>query len=195
MNKLFKLVALALGFGSSTTILQAQGFPCCVTYQTCVVTTYRPEWREDKVACVVDKWTSRVVVDRMNVKVLVPHWVDEKRVVVSCYYEPKLVESAVVRCCWVPVWYFDPCTCCPYVCWRPQTYVQRVASTIYVAKSVQTVVPVKECRMVLEDRPVETRRVVWENHPQRVISVRRTCVMVPQSMTVTVPVYVPCCFW
>ncbi len=196
MKRLLMAAMAIWGLGAAPSWLNAQTCcyaPPCVTYQPCVVTCYRPDWREEKVPVQVDNWTSREVVQKVKVQVMVPHWTDESKVVVSCRYEPKIVQSDIVRCCYVPMCTIDPCTCCPTTCWVPQTYVQRVACTVYEAKQFQTVVPVKVCRMVAEERVVETRHCVWENNPVQVMAVRRYCVMVPQPTTVMVPVYTPCC--
>ena len=195
MKKLIVTFILAVLGGGLASPAQAW-YPGCpaytVSYQPCVVTTYRPEWREEKVNVTVDHWTSRIVVDKVNVKSWVPRWEDEKQVHVSYRYDPKVVQQDVVRCNWIAVCFLDPCTGCPYTTWQPKTYVERINVTVHEAVPVQTVVPVKVCRWALQDQVVDCQRVVWDNNPQQVVSVRRYCVMVPHQTTVAVPVCTPC---
>lgn len=184
------LTLLLLGLVAAAPEVQAG---CCVVYQTCVVTCYRQEVREEPICYTVDHWVCRNVIDKVPCKVMVPHWVDEPREQICYRHVPRVIQRQVVRCCMVPVCCVDPCTGCPYVCMQPQTYVECVPCTIMECVPERQVVNVKVCRMVPQDSWTERCRQVWENHPRQVQSCRRYCVTVPYQTTVCVPVLVPCC--
>jgi hypothetical protein len=168
---------------------------CCVSYQTCVVTTYRPEWREEKVPIVVQKVNYRQEVVKVKVIVGVPQEFAQK--VTSCYYVPvpKVVVQDVWDCTWVPVTLCDPCTGCPYVSCCPQWVTRKVAYTVcdYQLRSREDVV--KVVCMVPQERIVDQARLVPVVTQEQAVTVRRYCVMVPCQTTVTIPVVSFCCPW
>lgn len=169
----------------------------CVSYRVCyetrVVTCYKPQWNEEKVEVVVNRLQCKEVVEKTPIKVMVAKWVDGQQTVTRCHYEPVTLVKEVVSCRYTPVCVIDPCTGCPYTVLAAQPCVEKVACTVYQAKLVQEVVPVKVCQWVPEERVVETRRMEWFSVPEKQIVVRRFCTMVPYQTTVQVPVCVPCC--
>src|SRR6266700_3375119 len=92
----------------------AQAFdPCCpipymVAYEMRPVICYRPEWREEKVPCVVQRVSYRRDVVQVPCSTWVPQWSDQQ--VRTSYYVPvpKIVEREVPRCVMAPVMMFDP---------------------------------------------------------------------------------------
>ena len=166
---------------------------CCVTYQYQTVTSYRPEWRAEKVPCVVQRVSYRQEITKVPVTVYVPTMFDEK--VRTSFYVPipTIVERPVTTCVMVPMVTVDPCTGCCFATWCPQTVTQMVKYTTcdYQLRTREDMV--KVCKMVPEARvvdqvswsPVVTQEQSW--------TVRYTCVMVPCQTTVCVPVYTWCC--
>lgn len=188
----FALVAAAL------TQSQAQAFcfpvcppPCCLTYTWQPVTSYRPEWREEKVPIVVQRCSYRKEVTPVKVQVWVPRWVDEQ--VRTSYYVPvpREVVREVPRCVWVAVTTFDPCTCCSYVSYCPQWVTDKVRCVEYDVRREERVDNVKVCRWATQDTVVEQVRWVPELTQENSWTVRRYCVWVPYQTMVCVPVY--CC--
>lgn len=177
---------------------RAQAFePCCpvpyvVGYEMRPVTCYRPEWREEKVPCVIQKVNYRKDVKQVPCTTWVPHWSDE--MVRTSYYVPvpKIVEREVAYCVMVPVAMFDPCTGCCFVQCCPTWVAQRVQCTEYGFRREERNDVVKVCKMVEQNTLIE--QVCWipEVTEERSWTVRRFCVMAPYQAQVCVPVYVPC---
>jgi hypothetical protein len=183
--------ASAFGFGSS---FRAQWYPYYPPELTSLPQTYTcfmPEWREERVEVVVQRWQCKEVVDKVKVQIMVPRWEDQKQM--QTYYTPvtREVEHDVVRCRWVPMGIVAPGTCWPSVCWQPETYVERVKTHVCEYRPEQRAVTVKACRWVPEDRVVEQRRLEWFSTPERISTVRHHCVLVPYTTQVCVPVLLP----
>jgi hypothetical protein len=179
-------------------ISRAQVFdPCCpipfvVAYEMRTVTCYRPEWREEKVPCVVQRVSYRRDVVQVPCSTWVPQWSDQQ--VRTSYYVPvpKVVERAVPRCVMVPVTMCDPCTGCCFVQYCPQWIVQRVQCTEYDYRVAERTDVVKVCKMVEQRTVVE--QVCWTPvvTAEQSWTTRCYCVMVPYQSQVCVPVWVPC---
>jgi hypothetical protein len=165
---------------------------CCVTYQYQTVTSYRQEWRAEKVPCVVQKVSYRQETTYVPVTVYVPKMFDEK--VRTSYYvaTPKIVERPVTTCVLVPMVSVDPCTGCCYVTCCPQWVTHAEKCTVYDYQLQTRDDVVKVCRRVPEQRVVE--QVCWipQMTQEQSWTVRYTCVMVPCQTTVCVPVYTWC---
>jgi hypothetical protein len=163
----------------------------CVAYEMRPVICYRPEWREEKVPCVVERVNWRSEVTRVNVNVPVLREFDER--VRTSYYVPvpREVEREVPRCVMVPVMMFDPCTCCCFVTYHPQWVMERVRCVEYDYRREERDVNVRVCRWVLEPRVVDQVRWIPEVTREQSWTVHRYCVMVPYQTTVCVPVFMP----
>ena len=176
----------------------AQAFdPCCpvpyvVAYEMRPVLCYRPEWREEKVPCVIQKVNYRREVKQVPCTTWIPQMFDEK--VRTSYYVPvpRVVEREVQRCVMVPVTMFDPCTGCCFVQYCPQWVTQRVHCTEYDFRKEERNDVVKVCKMVRQDTLVEQVCYVPEVTQENSWTVRCHCVMVPYQTMVCVPVLVPC---
>ncbi len=162
---------------------------CWVTYQYQTVMSYRPEWRAEKVPCVVQKVSYRQETTKVPVTVYVPKMFDEK--VRTSFYvpTPKIVERPVTTCVMVPMVSVDPCWGCSYVTCCPQWVTQTVKCTVYDYKLQTRDDVVKVCRMVPEQRMVDQVRWIPQVTQEQSWTVRYTCVMVPCQTTVCVPVY------
>jgi hypothetical protein len=155
------------------------------------VICYRPEWREEKVPCVVQRVSYRKEVTPVKTQVWTLREFEER--VRTSYYVPvpREVEREVQRCVWVPVMMFDPCTCCCFVTYQPQMVVQRIRVVECDYRKEERDVNVRVCRWVQEPRVIE--QVCWipQVTQEQVWTVRRYCVMVPYQTFVCVPVYCP----
>jgi hypothetical protein len=157
------------------------------------VTCYRPEWKEEKVKCVVNKMYCRAVEETVKCTVMVPKWVDVKETCVYLVPVPKTVDRVVVSCRMVPETTTDPCTGCTYTCYKPQEFKETVKCTVWDCKRESREVVRKVCTYEAQTRDVKQRRIIPECRQETVDSVRRYCVMVPHQVTVKVPVCTPCC--
>jgi hypothetical protein len=172
---------------------------CCPPVQTCVkyeertVTCYKPEWKEEKVKCVVRKVYCRVEEVPVKCTVMVPKWETVKE---TCRYlvpVPRTVEREVVRCRYVAETRTDECTGCTYTCYKPETFTEKVKCTVWDCKEETKDVMRKVCRWEPEVREFKQRRVIPESREETVEMVRRYCVMRPYETKVKVAVCVPCC--
>ncbi len=196
---------LAVAFTLMLTDRAAAGFlcrhcppPCCepcpppvactTTFVDKVVTCYKPVWKEEQVECLVNKVVCKEVVEKVKCMVLVPRWLEEKRVCTFLVSEPVEVVHEVVRCRLVPIKVDDPC--CVTTC-KMETYVEKVKCVVPQCKAVQKEVVCKVCRLEAHEQIVDRKRLVMECVPTKVLQVRRYCVMVPYQTTVRVPVCVP----
>jgi hypothetical protein len=183
--------APALAFGRSRDCTP----PCPTTlvWEERVVTCYKPEWREEKVKCVVNRVHYKAVDVPMQCTIMVAKWDNVKEHRTFYTPVPKTVEEEVVRCKMVPVQSTDPCTGCTVTCYRPETYTEKVKCTVMTCKVETREVTVKRCRWEPQVKQFTQRRYIPECRPETVSTVRRYCVMVPYQTTVKVPVRVPCC--
>ncbi|HZZ82484.1 MAG TPA: hypothetical protein VFE62_28555 [Gemmataceae bacterium] len=159
----------------------------CITYEWRPVVCYRPEWREEKVPCVVQRVSYRQVVTPVNTKVCVPqeYQASVRRV---CYTPvPRQVERDVPALTMVPMLAWDPCSCCCVVRWCPQITSTRVRCVEYDYVPQERVDNVRCWRWVLEDRVVNQVSCVPVVTQEQVTTVRRYCVMVPYQTYVCVP--------
>jgi hypothetical protein len=167
--------------------------PCCVAYETRVVTCYRTEWHQEKVPIVIQKVNYRPETIKVKVTVYVPAMFDQK--VQTCYYipVPKVVVQDVVSCVWVPFSLCDPCTGCCYTSCCPQWVTRKVQYTVcdYLPQVREDVV--KVCKMVPQEQIVDQTRLIPVVTQEQGWTVRYSCTAVPYQTTVNVPVYVPCC--
>jgi len=169
--------------------------PPTVTYVDKVVTCYRPQWKEEKVKCVVNKMYCRVEEETVKRTVMVPKWIDVKQTCTYLVPVPKTVEREVVCCRMVPVQMTDPCTGCAYTCYKPQEFKEKVKCTVWECKSESRDVICKVCKYEPQTREYKQKRIIPECRQETVDCVRRYCVMVPQQVTVRVAVCTPapCC--
>jgi hypothetical protein len=158
------------------------------------VVCHRPEWREEKVPCVVRTVHWRREVTPVKTQVMVPKLVDQ--VVRTAYYTPvpREVEREVTRCVLVPVVITDPCTGCSFTTCCPQWIRERVRCVEYDVRKDERDVNVKVCKWFPEDRVFDQVRFIPEVRETQSWTVRRYCVMVPHQTTVCVPVYRWCCW-
>jgi hypothetical protein len=166
--------------------------PPKITYVEKVVTCLRPEWKEERVKCVVNKMYCRVQENTVKCTVMVPKWVEVTDKCVYMVPVPKTVEREVVRCRMVPVQMTDECGCA-YTCYKPEEYREKVACTVWECKREVRDVVRRVCTFQPQVRDVVQRRLIPECRPETVEYVRRYCVMVPHQVTVRVPVCTPCC--
>lgn len=160
---------------------------CCLTYEMQKVVCYRPDWREEKVPCVVQQVNYRCEVTPVKVQVMVPRMFDQQ-VRTACYVPtPREVERDVPRCIMTPCVVIDPVTCCPVVTYTPQWFTQKVRCVEYEYRLVEGVQNVQVCRYVPEDRVVQQVRYIPEVSQVQTWTVRRYCVMVPYETMVCVP--------
>jgi hypothetical protein len=195
MKKFLLLAASVLLFGASASPVQAF-FYCgplfcapCVYYQTCVVASYRPEWRAEYVPITVPTVSYRPVYSDVKVQVMVPRWYDAKQAVCSYVPVPREVEQLVTTCNWVPASWTDPCTGCSWTYYQPQPVVNKVKCTVWDWQAVWSEVAVKRCQMVPEERTQRVCNWVPEYGQRQSWTVRWNCVMVPCQTTVCVPYY------
>lgn len=66
-------------------------YPPEQVYLNQTYTSYRPEWREDKVEVVVQRWQCKEVMEKVKVQVMVPRW-NESHTVLSWKAEDQVVE-------------------------------------------------------------------------------------------------------
>ncbi len=162
---------------------------CATAFVDKVVTCYKPVWKEEQVECIVNKLVCREVVEKVKCTVLVPRWLEEKRLCTFYVSEPVEVLQDIVRCRLVPAKVADPC--CGYSCYQAETYVEKVKCVIHQCKPVQKEVSCKVCRLESQEQVVDCKRLVTECVPTKVLQVRRYCVLVPYQTTVRVPVCLP----
>ncbi len=165
--------------------------PMCVTYVDKVVTCYKPEWRTQDVACVVNQMVPREVITKHTCTVMVPVMTVQKRVCTVNTLVPRVVEREVTCCRMVAVPVTDPCTGCVTMCCKPQTFVQKVSCTVHDCVPVQKEYTVNVCSYTPQVREYERRCVVYDCKPTTVVQKRSYCVMVPYQTVVKVAVCVP----
>ena len=165
--------------------------PICQAFETRVVVCYRPEWRAEKVPCVVQKVSYRAETTNVRVTVMAPKMFEER--VRTCYYvpTPKVVERPVATCIPVPMVWTDPCTGCCWVSYCPQWVTTSVKCTVYDYRMQTRDETVRVCRLVPEERIVPQTRWIPQVTQEQSWTVRQYCVMVPYQTTVCVPV---CCW-
>jgi hypothetical protein len=99
----------------------------------------------------------------------------------------------VVCCRMVPVCVTDPCTGCTQTVCKPETYVQKVHTTVtdFVPEPRKVMAEVCTYKKVVET--IQCRRLVCTVVPEPVTHTVCYTELVPYPVTVKVPVCVPCC--
>ena len=162
---------------------------CCISYEMRPVICYRPEWRDERVPCVVQRVSYRREVSQVQVQ----RWVAEpvERQVRLSYFVPvpREVERDVWRCVTIPIATIDPWTCCPCWTYATQWVRQPVRCIEYDFRREERDEVIRTCRWVQQPVMVEQVRWIPEYSQEQIWTVRRTCVMVPYQTMVCVPVY------
>lgn len=178
--------------------------PACaptVQYVEKTITVCRPVWQERDVPCTVNRVVSRVEVVPVRSVVMVPEFKTETRTIFVSRPVCKPVERVVYSVHYMPCQ--TACAsgcasgcgtgCHSDVCDRrvPVVTSHKVTSMVteWAAEARQVTVPV--CTFRAEERVTQTQRVVCQVVPETVVRKERYCVMVPQQVTVRVPVCVP----
>jgi len=189
MNSALGLCAALLLTGPTGMTMATPCPPPCVGYEMRTVICYRPEWRDEKVPCLVQKVSYRQEVTPVKTSV----WVCkpfEQRVRTACYVPvPKIVEREVWTCVMVPAVYIDPCLgCCSIIC-QPCWISRRVGCTDYDYRMEEREQSVIVWRWVEQPTVVDQVRWIPVVTQEQSWTLRRYCVMVPYQATVCVP----CC--
>ena len=197
MNAATLLSAALLSWGTPGVPVQAsqtQSPPSIVPgYEIRQVVCYRPEWREEKVPCVVHRVDYRKEVTRVKTQVWVPKQFDEKVRIAYYVPVPKEVERDVYTCVMVPMMMVDPCTGCCFVSCYPSWVAQRVRCVEYDYRKEERNENVKVWRCVQQDTVVDQVRWIPVVTEEKSWTVRHYCVMVPHATAYYVPsCYVPC---
>ncbi|MBI2804423.1 MAG: hypothetical protein HYX68_05490 [Planctomycetes bacterium] len=163
--------------------------PDCVTFEARQVVSYRPEWREERIPCVVPSVSYRKVVTPVATWVWKLKQFDER--VRTSYYTPvpREVEREAARCVMVPIMVIDPCTGCCFASCYPHWVRERVRCVEVDYRREERDVDVRVSRWVQEYQMVDQVSYVPEVTQIQTWTVRRYCVWVPCQTTVIVPVY------
>jgi hypothetical protein len=154
------------------------GDGCCEHTVTC----YRPEWRERDEVTMVEKLCLRAEVTpqkyTVQVQVVPPPFVTKTRE----------VERDQVCTRMVPVTCTDPCTGCTRTEYKPETFVQKVKTTV-----IELCPNDAPCTTKTEERTKTCTNVYIDCKQVPVVHKVRYCEMVPYQTTVKAPACPPAC--
>ncbi len=167
--------------------------PVQVTYVEKVVTCYKSQLVEREVQCVVNKVVCKTIDVPCKICTQEQVWTEQKRTYVVCKLVPREVEQVVTRCRTVSETVKDPCTGCLVTRCRPETYTEKVKTTVCDTVQETKEEMVKVCSYRPVEKTVVVKRVVAECIPVVVTQKVYDCVKVPYQVTIKVPVCQPVC--